>query len=40
MDYFNANFYIQRIDDGEFRGVVEFYPKALFAVLKKKSNQK
>ena len=34
---FNADFNIQRIDDSEFRGALEFYPKALFAVLKKKS---
>ena len=37
MDSFNVDFDIQRIDDSEFRGALEFYPKALFAVLKKKS---
>ena len=37
MDSFNADFDIQRIDDSEFRGALEFYPKALFVVLKKKS---
>ena len=37
LDSFNADFDIQRIDDSEFRGALEFYPKALFAVLKKKS---
>ena len=38
MDSFNVDFDVQRIDDSEFRGTLEFYPKALFAVLKKKSN--
>ena len=37
MDSFNVDFDIQRIDDSEFCGALEFYPKALFAVLKKKS---
>ena len=37
LDSFNADFDIQRIDDSEFHGALEFYPKALFAVLKKKS---
>ena len=37
MDSFNADFDVQRIDDSEFRGALKFYPKALFAVLKKKS---
>ncbi len=38
MDSFNADFDIQKINDSEFRGALEFYPKALFIVLKKKSN--
>ena len=37
MDSFNDNFDILKIEDSEFRGTLEFYPKALFAVLKKKS---
>lgn len=37
-DFFNADFDIQKICDSEFRGSLEFYPKSLFAVLKKKSN--
>ncbi len=36
MDSFEVNFDIQKISDSEFRGALEFYPKALFAVLKKK----
>ena len=36
MDSFNADFDIQKIEDSEFRGSLEFFPKALFAVLKKK----
>ena len=35
MDSFNDDFDIQRIDDSVFHGTLEFYPKALFAVLKK-----
>ena len=38
MDSFNADFDIQRIDDSVFRGTLELEPKALFAVLKKKSS--
>ncbi len=38
MDSFNDDFDIQRIGDSVFRGSLEFYPKALFAVLKKKSD--
>ena len=38
IDSFNVDFDIQRIDDSVFRGTLEFYPKALFTVLKKKSN--
>ena len=38
MTSFNVDFDILRIDDSVFRGTLEFYPKALFAVLKKKSN--
>ena len=37
IDSFNHDFNIQRIDDSVFHGSLEFYPKALFAVLKKKS---
>jgi len=37
IDSFNADFDILKIEDSEFRGALEFYPKALFAVLKKKS---
>ncbi len=37
-DSFNVDFDIQRIEDSVFRGSLEFYPKALFIVLKKKSN--
>ena len=37
IDSFNADFDILKIKDSEFRGALEFYPKALFAVLKKKS---
>jgi len=37
FDSFNADFDILKIKDSEFRGALEFYPKALFAVLKKKS---
>jgi len=36
MDSFNADFDILKIEDSEFRGALEFYPKALFTVLKKK----
>jgi ubiquinone/menaquinone biosynthesis C-methylase UbiE len=35
-DSFNADFDIQKIEDSEFHGALEFYPKALFTVLKKK----
>jgi len=35
-DSFNADFDILRIEDTVFRGTLEFEPKALFAVLKKK----
>ena len=35
-DSFRADFDIQRIEDTVFRGTLEFEPKALFAVLKKK----
>ncbi len=38
IDSFNDDFDIQRIDDSEFRGSLEFYPKSLFVVLKKKSS--
>lgn len=38
IDSFNNDFDIQRIDDNEFRGSLEFYPKSLFTVLKKKSS--
>ena len=37
IDSFNADFDILKIKDSEFCGALEFYPKALFAVLKKKS---
>ena len=37
INSFNADFDILKIKDSEFRGALEFYPKALFAVLKKKS---
>ncbi len=37
MDSFGDNFDALRVGDGELRGVLEFYPKALFSVLKKKS---
>jgi len=36
MDSFNVDFDIQKITDTVFRGTLEFYPKAWFAVLKKK----
>jgi ubiquinone/menaquinone biosynthesis C-methylase UbiE len=36
MDSFNIDFDIQKITDTVFRGTLEFYPKAWFAVLKKK----
>ena len=36
-DSFGADFVIERIDDSVFRGTLEFDPKALFAVLNKKS---
>ena len=38
MNSFNDDFDIQKIDDTVFQGSLEFYPKALFAVLKKKSD--
>ena len=38
MDSFNDGFDIQRIDDSVFRGTLELEPKALFAILKKKSD--
>ena len=38
MDSFNHDFDVQSIDDSVFRGSLEFYPRALFAVLKKKSS--
>ena len=38
MDSFNVDFDIQRIEASVFRGTLEFHPKALFTVLKKKSN--
>ena len=38
MNCFSDDFDIQRIDDSVFHGTLEFYPKALFAVLKKKSS--
>ncbi len=37
IDSFNENFDILKIKDSEFHGALEFYPKALFSVLKKKS---
>ena len=36
-DSFGNDFEIQRIDDTVFRGTLEFEPRALFSVLKKKS---
>ncbi len=36
IDSFNDDFDILKIKDSEFRGTLEFHPKALFAVLKKK----
>ncbi len=38
IDSFNIDFDIQKITDSVFRGTLEFYPKAWFAVLKKKSD--
>jgi len=38
MDSFNDDFDIQRIDDSVFHGSLDMTPKALFAVLKKKSD--
>ena len=38
IDSFNDDFDIQRIDDSIFHGSHELKLKALFAVLKKKSN--
>ena len=35
-DSFSVDFDIQRIEDTVFRGTLEFEPKALFSVLKKK----
>ena len=37
IDFFNDDFDIQKIEDSIFHGTLEFEPKALFAVLKKKS---
>jgi len=38
VDSFNADFDIQRIDDSNFRGTLESEFKALFTILKKKSD--
>ena len=38
MDSFGDDFDIQKITDTVFRGSIEFYPKSLFSVLKKKSS--
>jgi len=38
IDSFNVDFDIQKITDSVFRETLEFYPKAWFAVLKKKSH--
>ena len=38
INSFNDDFNIQKIEDSIFHGTLEFEPKALFAVLKKKSD--
>ena len=38
MDSFSHDFDVQSIDESVFQGSLDFYPKALFVVLKKKSN--